>query len=280
MVCIGAFGAPLVAQELPLERDYPGTGPYVCPAPVEPVVPVDEQRVRATQLTSDALEASILGDLETARELLEQASVADPTSPEVAYRHGRALEDLVLRQEAIAEYCRAIALGAVDVGISDSRDRLDTLYEVVRERITDRARGAFVAGLEEADAALYEQAVASFTVAIEEVPDWAEAVYNRAIVLERLGRVEESLDDYRQYLALTPSEVDPIVVAVSERIGMLEGTFVQPTPSPGATLAMGVVPGGRSLLLGPRRDGDGGTGCHRGGDRIGDPGARDHRPLP
>jgi Flp pilus assembly protein TadD len=226
-----------------LDRNYPGTGPFECPAPAAPVAPTDDQSVRASQLTSDALEASILGDLEGARTLLAQAAEADPTSPEVAYRHGRALEDVEMRDEAILEYCRALALGAVDAGIADSRERIDALYEVVRARITDAARGAFVSGLREADSALFELAVASFSVAIEEVPDWAEAFYNRAIVFEQLGRIRESLADYRRYLQLSPSEIDPVVAAVSERIGMLEGSVVVPTPSPGAALALGVVPG-------------------------------------
>ena len=238
-----AVGAPAAGQTLPLERSYPGTGPFDCPAPATPVTPTDDQRVRASQLTSDALQASILGDLEGARSLLGQASEADPTSPEVAYRHARALEDLELRNEAILEYCRALSLGAVDAGIQDSRDRLDALYDVVRERITDRARTAFVGGLGQADAGFLDQAASSFSVAIEEVPDWAEAVYNRAVVLERLGRIRESLEDYRRYLELTPSDIDPVVAAVTQRIGMLEGSVAAPTPSPGATLALGIVPG-------------------------------------
>jgi tetratricopeptide (TPR) repeat protein len=246
VLCASAFlgcVAGASGQDLRLERDYPGTGPYECPAPATPAGPSDDERVRASQLTSDALQASILGDLEGARVLLEQASQADATSPDVAYRHARALEDLELREEAIDEYCRALALGAPDAGILDARQRLDTLYEIVRERITDVARGAFVSGLREADAGLFDQAAASFSVALEEVPDWRAAIYNRAIVRERLGRIQESLSDYRRYLLLTPSEVDPVVVAVSERIGMLEGAVVQPTPSPGAALALGVVPG-------------------------------------
>jgi hypothetical protein len=238
-----ACAQALSAQELQLERDYPGTGPYECPAPATPLAPNEDQRVRASQLTSDALQASILGDLEGARELLQQAADADQTSPEVAYRHARALEDVVLREAAISEYCRAIALGAVDAGIEDGRDRLDALYEVVRERITDLARGGFVSGLNEADAGAFGASEASFTVAIEEVPDWAEAYYNRAIVREQLGLIQESLADYRRYLVLTPSEIDPTVQVVLERIGMLEGSVVAPTASPGAVLAMGMVPG-------------------------------------
>jgi len=238
-----ARGGALSGQELSLQRNYPGPGPFECPAPLEPVGPTEDERVRASQLMSDALQASILGDLEAARSLLGQAADADRTSPEVAYRHARALEDLELRDDAILEYCRAMALGALDAGIADSRARLDALYEVVRERISAVARDAFVSGLNEADAALYVDADASFSVAIAEVPSWAEAYYNRAIVREQLGRVQESLRDYRRYLELTPSEVDPVVQMVAERIGMLEGLVVIPTPSPGAALALGVVPG-------------------------------------
>ncbi|MDH3271991.1 MAG: hypothetical protein OEN56_11695, partial [Gemmatimonadota bacterium] len=80
-------GTSVSAQELRLERYYPGTGPFECPAPRTPAAPTEDQRVRASQLTSDALQASILGDLESARALLAQAATADPTSPEVAYRH-------------------------------------------------------------------------------------------------------------------------------------------------------------------------------------------------
>jgi tetratricopeptide (TPR) repeat protein len=195
-----------------------------------------------------------LGDLEGARTLLDQATASDATSPEYAYRHARVLEDLDLLDAAIQEYCRSIALGAADAGILDSRERLDVLYEIVRERISERALSAFVSGLREADAGLYAESAESFAVAIEETPDWAAAVYNRAIVLERLGRVPESLAEYRRYLELTPTEVDPVVVDVSARIGALEGALAQPTPNPGSALALGVLfPGmgqyyaGRSL---------------------------------
>jgi tetratricopeptide (TPR) repeat protein len=181
-----------------------------------------------------------------------QAAAADGTSPEVAYRHARALEDLELRDGAILEFCRAMALGAVDAGIQDSRARLDALYEIVRERITDRARGGFVSGLRETDQGLYGDASCSFSVAIEEVPDWAEAYYNRAIVYERLGRIQESLADYRRYLMLSPSEIDPVVAMVAERIGMLEGAVASPTPSPGAALVFAELLGDGLPSEGPK----------------------------
>jgi hypothetical protein len=90
---------------------------------------------------------------------------------------------------------------------------------------------------------MFDPAVASFTVAIDAAPDWSPPIFNRAVVLERLGRIPESLADYRRYLELTPNEIDPVVASVTERIGMLEGLVALPTPSPGAALALGIVPG-------------------------------------
>ncbi len=105
-----------------------------------------------------------------------------------------------------------------------------------------------------ADVEAYQQAVTWFTRAIDVAPEWAPPIYNRAVVHERMGLVTESLADYRRYLELTPGEIDPVVAAVTERIGMLEGLVALPTPSPSGALTLGVLfPGmgqyysGRSL---------------------------------
>jgi tetratricopeptide (TPR) repeat protein len=242
IVALMSWGAPSSGQEaLPLQRDYPGPGPFVCPPGAQLIEPSTDERERAGQLASDALQAQILGDLEGARTLLSQAAGADGTSAEIAYRHARVLEDLGLADAAISEYCRSLALGAVDAGIVDARRRLDVLYEIVRERISETALAAFISGLDQADAMLYADAAASFAVAIEESPLWPAAVYNRAIVLEQLGLITESVAEFRRYLQLTPSEVDPTVVDVSARIGMLEGVLARPTPSPGNALAFGAL---------------------------------------
>jgi tetratricopeptide (TPR) repeat protein len=188
--------------------------------------------------------------------LLSQAASADATSAELAYRHARVLEDLGATDAAILEYCRSLGLGAADVGIVDSRRRLDDLYEIVRERVSDEALTAFIAGLDQADAMLYADAAQSFGVAIEASPQWPAPVYNRAVILEQLGRLPESVAEFRRYLELTPSEVDPTLVDVSERIGMLEGVLAQPTPSPGSALALGVLfPGMGQYYSGRNRAG-------------------------
>jgi tetratricopeptide (TPR) repeat protein len=183
----------------------------------------------------------ILGELLRARDLLVRATELDPESAELAYRHARVLEDLTEYEGAMPEYCRAMSLGEGDAGIADARARIEAIYEVVRERIPPAARDAFIDGITLADAGLYPQSVESFSAAIREVPDWGVAVYNRAVVLEAMGRLGESLADYRRYLEVTPSVVEPVVARVTERIGLLEGLLNVPTPSPGGALALGVV---------------------------------------
>ncbi len=205
--------APLAAQELPLQRDYPGLGPFSCPPPAEYAEPDPDARTQAGQLASDASQAVILGELLRAQDLLDRATQLDPASPDLAYSHARVFEELGRPENAMAEYCRALSLGAVDAGILDSQDRIDALYEIVQARIPAIARAAFSNGLDQADAGAYDGAVASFSVAIDTVPDWAPAVYDRAVVYERMGSIQESLADYQRYLDLMPNDIDPVVGA-------------------------------------------------------------------
>lgn len=234
---------PLAGQELPLLRDYPGSGRYQCPAP-ETIAPPEEAAVlRAAQLASDANQAIVLGDLEQSQQLLAQAVALDPTSADFAFRHALALAEIGDATNALEEYCRALDLNVEDIGVFDVRDRIDALYERVRERIPEAARDAFVAGLAFADSAALEDAVGSFTIAIESAPDWGAPIYNRGIVYEALGRIGASLADYRRYLDLAPTDIDPLLVLVSERIGQLEGAASVVTPSPAGALALGLLPG-------------------------------------
>jgi tetratricopeptide (TPR) repeat protein len=207
------------------------------------VLPAPDERAQASQLASDAAQAVILGELPRAQELLLRATQLDRTSFELAYQHARVLEALDQSALAMDEYCRSIDLGvdAVEADVIDARVRLDRLYEVLRARIPEQAREAFYAGLTMADATMYEPAIESFTVAVDAAPEFPPAIYNRAVVLERVGRIPESLVDYRRYIQLTPSEIDPVVAAVTQRIGMLEGMVAMPTPSPSGALALGVA---------------------------------------
>jgi tetratricopeptide (TPR) repeat protein len=207
------------------------------------VLPAPDERAQASQLASDAAQAVILGELPRAQELLLRATELDRTSFELAYQHARVLQGLDQSVFAMDEYCRAIDLGidAAEADVIDARVRLDQLYDVMRAQIPDQAREAFFAGLTMADAVMYEQAIDAFTTAVDAAPEFPPAIFNRAVLLERVGRIPESLVDYRRYLQLTPSEIDPVVAAVTERIGMLESLVQMPTPSPSGALALGMA---------------------------------------
>ncbi|MDA0329876.1 MAG: hypothetical protein O2958_12825 [Gemmatimonadetes bacterium] len=242
--------SPLAGQELPLQREYPGSRPYECPAPIGPVEPGPDARAQAGQLASEANQAMILGDLERVQVLLGRAVESDPTSADLAYRSARVLEDLGEVEPAMDEFCRALDLEVESIGIFDVQSRLDALFELVRTRIPTEARDAFVSGLTLADSSAFEEAAAAFTIAIETAPDWGAPLYNRALVYEYLGRIRASLDDYRAYLTLAPSSIDPIVAMVSERIGLLEGAASVATPSPSGAAVLGIVPGMGHFYIG------------------------------
>lgn len=238
------LSSPLAGQELPLLRDYPGSGRYQCPAPIDVVPPDEDAALRGAQLASDANQAIVLGDLERSQQLLAQAVALDPSSADFAFRHALALAEIGDSDNALTEYCRAVDLdedGTLDA--LDVRGRIDDLYERVRERIPEAARDAFVQGLAEADSSSFEDAVESFSTAIEAAPEWGAPIYNRGVVYEQLGRIGASLTDYRRYLELAPTDIDPLLVLVSERIGQLEGAASVETPSPAGAFALGIVPG-------------------------------------
>lgn len=246
VVCSG-LSAPAHAQEvleLPdLKREYPGSGPYVCPVPATPDDPSPDERARAGQLASDANQAMILGDLERVDVLLGQASELDPTSADLAYRQALVLQDLNRAEQAMREYCRAIDLGVESLGVTDARDRIDALYDQIRARLPIAAQQSFAQGLLEADDTLWVDAIESFSTAMELAPSWADPIYNRAMIREHIGDLQGALVDFRTYLARVADPEDADAIAISQRIGALEGAASVSTPSPAGALALGVMPG-------------------------------------
>ncbi len=153
------------------------------------------------------------------------------------------LEDLGLTEPALLEICRAIDLDVASIGVIDAQDRLTALSEAIREQLPDDAREAFISGLARTDSALFASAIDDFTLAIEAAPDWGAPVFNRGLVYEHIGQIQDGLADYRRYLQLSPSDIDPVVMLASERIGLLEGVASVTPPSPTGALALGVMPG-------------------------------------
>jgi tetratricopeptide (TPR) repeat protein len=181
----------------------------------------------------------ILGDMERARDLLARATEVDPSSADLAYRYARILEDLGDRPGAIAQFCRVLALESALPGLEDAEARLQTLAEADRVEIPEAAVEEYERGLALVEEGDLEAAVEAFALAYGNAPGWADAVYNRGVLQATLGLRAPAIADFQEYLALRPNALDAIVV--SQRIGQLESPGR--LPSPGAALALGVIPG-------------------------------------
>jgi len=170
---------------------------------------------------------------------LARATDLDPLSANLAYLYARSLADLGETSPAIIQFCRSLALGSEDLGIEDARPRLEALVLSEQPQVPDEAIAAFRNGLTQADLENLDEATQAFGLAFQLAPIWADAVHNRGVILDRQGNVGGAVADFQQYLSLRPEGEDAI--AVSQRIGQLQSSGS--LPSPGATLAAGIIPG-------------------------------------
>lgn len=245
-IVVVAGGVSLDAQvaedPLPLRRTVPGEGSSPCAPLPTPAEPGPEARRQAAQLGSTAAQQVILGDLERARDLLDRATQVDPTSIDLAYRRGRILQDLGETEAALEAFCRAAELEGDASLAADAQARIQELSRAERESIPSAAVAAFRVGVADVEGGRLEGALRGFDRATALAPGWADAHYNRGVVLARLGRSSRAQDALRRYLELRPDAPDAI--AVSERIGELQVAFpVTDLPSPGVAFAVGLIPG-------------------------------------
>jgi tetratricopeptide (TPR) repeat protein len=232
------FTLGLSAQDLPVKRVVPGVASFTCPTFDATVRPTAEEAAQAVRLGSDADQALILGNQERARDLLARAAELDPTSVELAYRYGRVLESLGESDPAIRQFCRVLALGWNPESLGDVRYRLEVLVRAREPEVPQQARDAFLDGLLHLDLGNLGRAVEAFGLAMRSAPGWADAAYNRGVVLIRMGSPENALGDLQRYLELAPEAADAL--AVSRMIGQLQ---IRPASSvsPGTALALGLI---------------------------------------
>lgn len=231
---------PVGAQGLPLKRVEADAGPYGCPTPSDVREPADEESRQAEALGSSASQALILGDTERARDLLARATQLDPTSPELAYQYGRALESLNDARGALAQYCHMLALDPESRVADDVRGRIGALAQGGRATVGPDAVERLDVGVEHADAGRLTDALLAFRAAADLAPAWPDPIYNQGVVLLRLGRRNEAADALSRYVEMNPA--GPDAIAVSQRLGQLQAPLS--TPSPGGALALGLlVPG-------------------------------------
>ncbi len=248
VIALGLCAVPAAAQRAPA-RDAPaealkeGTPPVAarqaCAAPGPATAPSDAQRRQARDLAQRGQQAALLGDSASAREQWRQAALLDPSDANLAYRLARSHEAAGAATAALGEYCRFIALAPDAPEIPEARDRVAALARPTMSAAAVGTMSAFqdaIAAFRRGDLVSAE---AAFTTVITREPAWADAFYDRAMVLLARGTTERASRDLEQYLRLKPEADDR--AAVTARIAMLR----RATLSPETALSVGlVVPGG------------------------------------
>ena len=236
------------AQALQVKTVIEGLEAFECSVFGIPEPASAEEAAQAAQLGSAAGQSLVLGDLARARELLARAVSLDPGSPDLAYQYGRVLEDLGESNDAVLQYCRALAFGASDEDALDARGRVDAFANATRRRIASQALEAFADGLGAAGVRQWGNALMAFERAAAGHADFPEAHYNQGVALEALGRDVGAAEAFRRYLDMRPNAIDAI--QVSERIGQLQ-VVPGSQPSAGSALALGMLlPGGGQFYTG------------------------------
>jgi tetratricopeptide (TPR) repeat protein len=223
----------------------PATVRGTCPPPVRAPAPTNEQRRKARDLSERAQQAAILGDSVSARDQLRQAAQLDPTDPDLAYRLARANETSGATDAAATEYCRLIALAPSAPETAEAREKVAVLARPTLSGQAQSAETTFRAAIAAYERGQMTTAEAGFNAAIKNQPNWAEAYYDRALVLLLEGERDAALRDFEQYLRLKPDADDRAFVAA--RIDALR----RGSASPASALAMGlVVPGAGQFYTG------------------------------
>jgi tetratricopeptide (TPR) repeat protein len=223
----------------------PAPGRGTCPPASAARVPTNEQRRQARDLSERAQQAAILGDSVSARDQLRQAAQLDPTDRDLAYRLARATETSGAADAAAKEYCRFIALAPSAPETAEAREKVALLARPTLSGEAQAAEATFRAAITAYERGQMTTAEAGFNAAIKSQPNWADAYYDRALVLLLRGQREAALRDLEQYVRLKPDANDRATVLA--RIDVLR----RGSASPASALAMGlVIPGAGQFYTG------------------------------
>jgi tetratricopeptide (TPR) repeat protein len=221
------------AQLFPLKRGMPPLIEEVdaCP-PVGILADPAAPRAATDSLLTAGSRAAILGDYAAAGDLLREAAALDPQNPVVAYRLARILDDQGEPEAAVLEYCRYLALAPASSEAAEVRARLRDLAPGGSAGLTERLAAENEAAIRAYDDGRFDEAAEAFTRAIEILPTWGNAHYNRALARLEIGRQEEAVNDLVAYVDLHPDAPD--AGAVQHQIDQLRA----PGPTLGAALPL------------------------------------------
>jgi tetratricopeptide (TPR) repeat protein len=155
------------------------------------------------------------GRTEEARENFESALTYNPDSPEARNNLANALVRLGRPQEAVEQYERALRLKPDSAAthynlaylllqLGRSADAKSHYEEAIRLNPAYAPQAAMDLANASAQAGRYPEALAGYLEVLQMDPDNAEAHYNLAIVLVRLGRNAEAVAHIREALRLKP----------------------------------------------------------------------------
>ena len=233
-VMVAAQNAP---QREPLKRGTPPTvSSTPCPTASQSPSPTEAQRGQARDLAQRALQAALLGDSATARDELRQAAALDRTDADLAYRLGRAHETVRASADAVAEYCRFLALAPTAPEAAEVRARVSALAPSAPDPRTAATLSAFQAGIAAYESGRIADAEAAFRTTISREPQWPEPYYNRALTLLARSATEAAVRDFEQFLRLKPETDDR--AAIVARIAALRRIVFAPRTALVAGLAL------------------------------------------
>lgn len=235
---------PAAAQTLPLLRDVPDAVPGSCPAPDADAASANatispEALQEAARLATEASNAAILGNLASAKNLLERAALLDPQDASIAFRFGRTLEELGDAEAAVREYCRYLTLAVDPPDAADVHAVVRRIAPPYRPGIPDSAVHRFRNALEHADAGRIAEAEHGFTAVIGSAPSWPAGWHNRALVRTAARQRAAARADFMQYLALATDSAAR--AAVQGWIAQLDAGSVR--YNAGTAFAAGLIPG-------------------------------------
>jgi tetratricopeptide (TPR) repeat protein len=244
------------AQGLPLKQLTPSFAP--CPTSILTGTAVVSPTV-IDSLLAEGSRAAILGDHETARDLLREAARLDPTNPTVSYRLARTLDEQGEAEAATLEYCRYLTIAPSATDTAEVRERLQSLASA-GEGAAEAWRVEAERGVTSYGAGRYEEAARAFTTVSVLRPDLGDAFYNRGLAWLALGRRAEAATDLEAYLRLSPNATDSAAVqSVLRDLGRAppalanSGAQVVGRHDPGAVLLRGLlVPGLGQFTTGRR----------------------------
>ena len=245
-LALGLGAAPVDAQTLPLKRTFVGPLPAACgskrAAPA--VAPTPAKAEEARRLFGLGQEAAVVGDHRAARDLFQQAAQLNGTDERLPYYLGRSLEELQQPREAVAQYCRYLALAPTGFDADDVRGRLDRLASGGKGGTAAATSAAgrrsvassrFHTAVDLADRGKLPQAEGALDDVIGQMPNAAEAYYDRGVLRARRNDFGGAAADFDRYVALRPDAED--AAAVRERVSQLR----RAATSPGTAFMGGVV---------------------------------------